>query len=133
MDKYSNQINITYGKARKSIAEKLAFTIIILFSLIGLILSSIIIHEYSHYFDYRGLVNEDQLCGLSLPKITENSFSLNSAIGYYSFSYNQEDEKEIKEIGKTTETKAYFLNFLIFLAFDICLAVVIINRIRGTK
>ena len=128
-----NKINMIRRKPRKSIAERIAFSVVILFSFIGLLLSSIIIHEYSHYFDYRGKVVDEEICGLSLPKITENSFNLNTVLGFYSFSYNQKDSKEIQEIGKTTEIKAYFLNFIIFLAFDICLAIVVIQRIKMRK
>ena len=127
------QINALPNKPKKSLIEKIAFSIIILFSLVGLFLSSIIIHEYSHYFDYRGKVTNDELCGLQLPKITENSIDFTNTLGFYKFSYNENTSKEIQEISKTTETKAYFINFIIFLAFDICLAIVIIQRVRMRK
>lgn len=128
-----NQIRITYGKPKKNIIERIAFSIIILFSFLGILFFGVIVHEYSHYFDYRGKVTDEELCGLSLPKFTENSLDLDSALGFYKFSYNEANSKEIQEIDKTTETKAYFINFIIFLAFDACIAIVIIQRFRTKK
>jgi len=116
----------------KSSIEKLAFGILILFSLVGMLVFGIVIHEYSHYLDYKGEVTTTEFCALSLPSDT-TSLNLGSSLGFYNFQYNNTNKAQVEKIGKTTEIKAYFLDFILFLAFDICLAIVIINRIKINK
>jgi small-conductance mechanosensitive channel len=133
-DRKEDKILETNKKIIKGIkiAEIIAFSILVLFSVIGMIISGIIVHEYSHYWDYNGEVSNEQICGLNLPK-PGNSFSLSNSLGYYSFTYNENDKEKIEEIEKTTEIKAYFVSFLVFLIFDVCLAIVIIGRIHLRK
>ena len=99
----------------KNIIEAILLTIIIVMAIIGMVLSSIYIHEYSHMNDYKGEVFDDSLCIFSIPtNITWKNF-LNGAAGYYSYSYNEDDRAKIEEIDKYTEIKATAGTIAIFI------------------
>jgi hypothetical protein len=107
--------------------EKLSFGIIIAFALIGLIVISTIIHEYSHFYDLKNEVKTQAICGLVLPQNLEDAFNPSNSIGTYTYSVKSDNLDIIEQIEKTTEIKAYSINLIIFLIFDIFLAIAILS------
>ncbi len=111
--------------------------ILILFAVIGVILTGNILHELSHKQDYEGFAYDDTVCAL----IMDNNLTIDSTftwngmksifgddegrIAFYSYRYNSTSEKEVKEINAWTEKKAYFINFIIFIFFLICFIAVL--------
>lgn len=64
--------------------EKIALFCIFIMALFGALFIGIILHEYSHYNDFKDLnVTDNEICGLVLPvKWTNMSDFTHSAIGY---------------------------------------------------
>ncbi len=112
------------------IGRNLAFAIVLVFSFFGMVVFGIIVHEYSHYSDYKGEVTKSELA-LVLPQSFSELSNFNA--GYFKFSYSSENKDKIQEIAQTTEAKAYLINILVFLVFDICLLAVIINQVRQSR
>ena len=116
--------------------KHICFFIIILFALVGVFFTGNILHELSHKQDFEGLVYDDSVCILSLPKnISLNNLASESfsSVAFYQYYYNQEDKKEIYEIKEWTEKKAYFFNFLILLVFIICYIIVTFYWVKMNK
>lgn len=83
--------------------HKIGIMVVYFFSIIGILLTSIIIHENFHRFDFRKIEKQNEsICYLT---------SDNKNVGYYSFNHNNlEGVNKIKEY---TELKALLLSFLL--------------------
>ena len=102
--------------------ERFAFIFMIICSLAGLVLISTLIHEFSHKQDYEDLAINQSICAFFIPDASlSNLFKMK--IGGYYFTYNATNETlmKITEIGKYSEKKAYFLEFLFVLIYGFCL------------
>ncbi len=98
--------------------EPIAFIVILFFSLIGMLVTTITIHEYSHWRDMRGLVYEDELCILNVPTNWTGIWS--GPAGYYSYYYNRGNmtiRDQVQDVERYTEVKAYSWTFLIIFVF----------------
>jgi hypothetical protein len=96
---------------------------------------SIILHEYSHFNDFKELnITEDVLCALVLPTQWVNtSYFFNSPAGFYAFkinSSNSSEEIKYQYIDKNTEYTAYIIGSIAFVLFLICYFVIMF-RIKG--
>ena len=105
--------------------EKIVLFFLFLFALFGATFVGIILHEYSHYNDFKGLnVTDNEICGIALPiKWTNLSDFMYSPIGYYSFRLNDSSPityQKYTSIDKDTELKAYTITALVFVFFVIC-------------
>jgi hypothetical protein len=91
--------------------EKIALFCLLVMSLFGALFIGVILHEYSHYNDFKDFnVTDNELCGLVLPMKWENVSSfLKQPAGFYSYRinlnksesdivYQKYNEKEISKI-----------------------------------
>ena len=109
-------------KKRKFTIEKLAFILLVLFSIPGLVLVGTLVHEFSHKQDYKDLAINQSICAFYIPEASlSNLFSMR--VGSYYFTYNATNETlaKIEEIDRYSEKKAYFLEFLVALIYGFCL------------
>jgi len=109
---------------------KIFFVIFCVFAFVGGITLSTIIHEYSHFNDFRelqGNITNSELCGLVLPTTFEQVKDLDSALGYYRFSYTWDNstKKRVEEIGGITEIKAYTLTTIVLSLMILSMMVVL--------
>jgi hypothetical protein len=96
---------------------KSAYTILILFSLFGVVLFGTLMHELSHKKDFKEIASDDYLCFLEFN---------DGALGSYSFHVNNQTEYE--RISKYTEIKAYGINVIIFVMYFMCFAIIILHN-----
>jgi len=95
----------------------LAKSIIFFFSIIGLLISVIFIHENFHKFDYRNIEKtEDSICYLSFGT---------DAGAYYNFTYKNSQEDIVNKKHKTAEFKAYSFTIPIYFIYLWCLYVLL--------
>jgi hypothetical protein len=108
--------------------------------MIGTVSVGIILHEYSHFNDFREFnVTDETLCGLALPIKWENwSTFVHEPAGYYSYRVyiNKSDYEEVKKYEqktKDTEFKAYIISGIIFVFFIFCYWVITFGRYRDKE
>ena len=115
------------------ILENTALIIVIIFAIFGTGVLAVIVHEYSHYNDFKkfNLVNE-KLCGLVLPTNDSINFSwdgikhyFKTSAGFLTYEIDLENmtSTQIAEYDtskKNTELKAYIVGFLIFAVYFVC-------------
>jgi len=114
---------------------KIAFTILCVFAFMGSIFAGTILHEYSHYYDYRNVrdkLSDQVICTYYQPlefKWDEILYSY----GSYSFKVNSSDTetiKEIERIDKYTEWKAYFISTIVVIIFTVVMFMVLFKLER---
>jgi len=98
----------------------IAFFFIMIFSVFGFIVFFCLIHELSHWQDFKEVVVEDRIC------FRVSNFSLfgeESDGAIYSFFPKVGTSEEVKRIDKYTEYKAYAIDsfFLVLFAIGFCL------------
>jgi hypothetical protein len=118
--------------------EKIALFCLVTLALIGTVMLGIIIHEYSHFNDFKELnVTDNTICGLVLPTKWENlSYFVNEPAGYYAFKINSSDASEVtryKQIDKDTELRAYIIGSIAFVFFIFCYWIIIFGRYRDQE
>jgi uncharacterized membrane protein len=113
--------------------EKFAWLVIMTLSLIGVVGFGVIIHEYSHYYDFKELnVSNGEICGLILPIEWKNwSEFQKQALGSYSFNVDDNKRDRFNEIDKYTEIKAYFINIIIGALFLVCFTIIIFFKYKN--
>ena len=91
------------------IINKVSYVLFGLFYIFGIFMTSIIIHEYVHYYDFKDYVENDGMCIVANPFIADG-------FAYYSFDVSVENSKkeEFKRIDKYTELKASIITLLFF-------------------
>ena len=121
------------------ILEKLALFCVVLFAFIGVIFTSIIVHEYTHYNDFKDLKPTDEkLCGLVLPtgnNVKNISNYLLSSAGYYSYTIETKNMTAAQltnydAMQRRTEVNAYTAGALIFVFFFICYLIITFARYK---
>ena len=83
----------------------MGYFILIVFAFIGFTFTSNLLHELSHRNDFKDVSDNVEVCLLSL----------GDAIAYYDFNYDIKDAAKVSEIKKTTEYRAYGIEFALFL------------------
>lgn len=113
--------------------EIFAFALFAMFGLAGAVLTSIVFHEYTHAYDFKEVAQNDEICGLVLPKSADDV--LNSEGGYYKFGYknNPETIEKVENIQKYTELKAYSITFFVLLLFVACFSILTKRLIFPTR
>jgi len=97
--------------------------VIIFFSVIGIFLTGIIVHENSHRWDYKSIekIGED-ICYLD--ELTNGD----NKLAYYQFYPTQPiNQTKINEIKSYTEYKAYGYTILIYLVYELFLLIFLLN------
>jgi len=80
----------------------------VIFAAIGILLSSIAIHEYSHVQDFRPInFTSGDVCLLNV-----GNLSADSAVGYFSYHHDAVYESQTQKIKEHTERKAFILEFV---------------------
>lgn len=122
--------------------EKMALFFVVVFAIIGESFAGIVIHEYTHYNDFKDYnITDQRLCGFVLPTwphIANWTNYIWSAAGYYNFEYDEtnlsaEELAAIKQTNSNTEVHAYTIGALIFVFFLICYMIIIFGRYRDKR
>lgn len=116
--------------------KSIAFTIVIIFGFFGAFVVGTILHEYSHYNDFKEIAKDNQICGLNLPLSLNISYS--TAAGYYQYQIKPDNETsnntlKYENIHKHTEFKAYLLESTIAFIFVVFATISIINYRDNNK
>ncbi|MFA5993110.1 MAG: hypothetical protein WC796_05380 [Candidatus Pacearchaeota archaeon] len=111
--------------------KKIAFVILVLFSIVGVFVSSTALHEYSHYRDFKGIAQEGQICALSIPTNLTLSTLTTTKAGYYQFKISPQDEQAYTDISKYTEIKAYSIDAIMMIVLFTSVAIIILKKDRS--
>ena len=129
-------------KRRKMIWEKMALFFVVIMAIFGACFISIIVHEYTHYYDFKNFNATDQrLCAFVLPtgpRLANWSDYLWSPAGYYGFSINNnsmspEELANYNKAEKDTEVHAYTTGALVFVFYLICYMIITFGRYKDKK
>lgn len=102
----------------------MAVITILAFSIIGVMVTAIVIHEWMHWLDYHDTSIQDRICIVDINGDWSGwSFFTTPFAEYMTF---QETEKHVKY----SEVKAYIVSSLIILFFIVCEVVVLRNYWR---
>ena len=121
---------VCFGKSMLSrtttIIENISFWLFFVLGFFGVLVLSIVVHEYVHYIDLKdakaGLnISDERLCALSLPVEYKNwSYFSKQTIGFYSYIRNSNiTTPEYVNYKKTTEIKAYVIGWSVFIFYII--------------
>ena len=108
--------------------KKIAFVVLVIFSIIGVFVSSTALHEYSHYRDFKDIAQEGQICALSIPTNLTLSSLTSTEAGYYEFKISPQDEQQYNNISKYTEIKAYSIDVIMAIVLFTSIAIIILKR-----
>ena len=108
--------------------KNIAFGVIIFFSIIGISVFAVTIHELSHLHDYKDYAQEGEICVLNFPTTIDGMF--NAPMGYYKFKHSTDEKtvEGVEAINKHTETRAYAYTAVIFIIFGVMLFIVLCNK-----
>lgn len=109
--------------------ERSAVTILLSFSIFGLLMFGNILHEYSHKKDFEGIAYDDSFCFLEMPANITLKEIFVSKVAHYKFFYYPENQTQVDEINEYTEKKAYTYNVIIGIIFFVCFVIVFYNRL----
>jgi hypothetical protein len=117
--------------------EKVAMFFLVIFAFIGGIGLTVVVHEYSHFSDFRKFnVTNEQLCGLNLPinwDWKNLTYNIKQPIGYYSYKVNKTNPDvkiEYEKISKNTELKAYAISLIVLAFFFFCYWAILHGRLK---
>ena len=99
---------------------KITFLIIFLFfAFIGAMQTSTLLHEYSHYRDYKDLetYEDGKICLFEFPANETKLSTLWNIKGKHSFTLKQRDFNEADRIDNYTEWKAYGISAFVLILF----------------
>lgn len=122
--------------------EKIALFFMIIFAMIGTGIVSLILHEYTHYNDFKEFnVTDERLCMIVIP--TEKNFNnlsniFKNPIAYYNFNYREElmgpeELAKFHQKEKITEVNAYTVGSLVFVFYMICYLIITFARYKDKK
>jgi len=103
-----------------SLRLKIGYSILILFSILGMLSLSVLVHEVSHRNDFKDYVKSSEMCLFYVGEELD-------ALGYYSFTYLPGARKDpnVKEIMEWTEFKAYSKMAVVMLIWALGIVLVI--------
>jgi len=100
---------------------KITNTILFLFLMFGVAVSSIYLHELSHKADLNPYVENGGVCMVT-------DFISSEKAGYYEFTVSEENRIIVDEILLYTEYKAYSVTALVIILYLICWSNYMFNR-----
>jgi hypothetical protein len=103
--------------------KKFALTIVITFSIIGFFVTATALHEISHYYDFKDISQESEICALNIPTEIPNLKEFNT--GYYKFTPTPNSQEIYKQKMKYTELKSYSLEFILLFIMVLCIFIVL--------
>lgn len=107
--------------------EKISFWGIFVFAVIGMLFSSVAIHEYSHMNDIKDIAINESIC-LNLPTNINYFTNFDEPAGFYSFQVNDSNENKYQELHKYTEWKAYAIGGAVTILFIVLFNMVLWRR-----
>ena len=122
--------------------EKIALFFIVMFAIIGTMFVSIIVHEYSHYNDFKNFnVSDQRLCAFVLPTgqhISNWTDYIWSPAGYYGYSIDKDNMtttelSNYKNMEQTTEYRAFAIGALIFAFYMMCYMIITFSRYKDKR
>ena len=120
----------TMGKYK--LFERISFFIIIIFALVGSAFIGTAMHEVSHFKDLHQYVSNDYICAFVWPTSLDYFKDiLHSPLGYYYYA-STNNSKQVNEILKHTEIRAYIISIAILIIFFVAIFFQIIER-RSNK
>lgn len=124
--------------------EKIALFVLVCFAIVGTAFVSLVVHEYSHYNDFKDYnLTDERLCGFVLP--TERNFDLKNwtqvmfyPAGYLTYKIREKDmtPTELAQYIRTdenTEVKAYTIGAVIFLIYIFCYMIITFARYKDRR
>jgi len=103
----------------------IAFFIFFFFSLVGLVTTSLVVHEYSHKSDLKAIAQDGKIGLFVIPDTSSLKDFLKEPAAYYSYYIDDEDKQEEERIIRYTEWKAYTLGSLVVVFYMIAQGIVI--------
>ena len=111
----------------KNPIEKISFAILVIFALIGTIFAGTIIHELSHWNDFKDIAENDNICIIEMP--ADGLSSITDIRGTYTYQISEENKEQAASISRYTELKAYSVQFATtILLFLVSTVIVYYNR-----
>lgn len=111
-----------------SLTRNIALGIVISFALFGVFVFGTLLHELSHYEDFKAIASNSEICALAIPTDLSYNTISNLDAGYYKFSVSNKDGQEYSKISKYTEIKAYSIDAAIGVILIICIFIVILKE-----
>jgi hypothetical protein len=99
----------------------IAFGFILFFSFWGMIYVSTFVHELSHKQDFSHYAIDGTICLMTYKS---------EDMGFYTFSYLDNETKQVNAISKYTEFKAYGIDTLVMLLFFGCIIILILKMAK---
>ena len=90
--------------------------IIVIFSVLGLVLSVGFIHEFSHRNDFKNLATDGYSCIFYFP-INMTYTDMLMLKGIHHFDYANASDAQVTDIEKNTELKAYGINIVVIIIY----------------
>jgi glucose uptake protein GlcU len=117
------------------IFERFTLAMLLIFAFIGCVFVSILLHELSHYHDYKDYVEDEYVCGFVWPTSLEyfKHFTEQPA-GYFEYTYDSHNKlisDELDIIDRKTEKKAYAISIGILILFFIALFTELLYRLNA--
>ena len=111
-----------------SLTKSIALGIVIAFALFGVFVFGTVLHELSHYEDFKEIASNSEVCALTIPTDLSYNTLSNLEAGYYKFSVSKDNEAEYNKISKYTEIKAYSIDAAIGIVLIICIFIVLLKE-----
>jgi hypothetical protein len=108
--------------------EQFCFALIILFAIVGSVVTGTVLHEYSHALDFREFSEDSEICALVLPQSIGEAVRMDEPLGYFRFTYDVDLQDEVDEAGKYTEEKAYLLTAVPIILVGMAVVVMVVFR-----
>ena len=103
--------------------SNIAFISIIFFSVFGFVVFSYLIHELSHWQDFKEVAEDDRIC-FRIDNFSLDIRSDNADAAVYTFYPKEGSEKEVERIERYTEYKAYGIDAILLIIFSLAFSMV---------
>lgn len=98
-------------KPKMPLTVKFSIAALFLFSVVGLLILIVIVHENIHRFDMRNVDKDDEfICYLTFDY---------GALGYYYMTYNTSMEEEVREAFRYSEIRAYTSTAVLIIIYNL--------------
>ena len=104
-----------------------SFGILLLFSVIGIVTSSMIIHELSHKQDFKEISRDGYTALFVIPDNTSFKSFITSPGAIYNFYPTEGNKEESNRILKYTEIKAYLISTSMILFYIVAMIIVMLR------
>ena len=97
--------------------KSISLSIILLFAIIGIIFSSIVLHELYHVYDF----NKENFIPTNICLLNIEPLNENASLGYVDYNFKGVDVVDYERVNKYSEVKAYIVTSLVLIIGTIAL------------